>query len=318
MNNTGSEELSLRDVYQVLKRHARLIWGLPIAVAVLTLGVTLVLPKTYSSRVVYSLNVQNPVNGPAVFPTAQVLAQGYSELLDTSTLAPELGEADPNAVYKSSFDDRKGVWTLSAKGSSPSEAQLAVTKLSTSVAKYLDDQLTNIARQNQTAALELAKIQVIDARDQLRRIEPLLKQAQTSGGSSAVQVTGANPVAAALEGQGVNAQAARSTNPSTVSLALQVNTLRLNVANLESRIASAQRLLGSPQDLRESLGQAIMLRQIAAPGEPLEPDFPRPLLFTALAAVLAFLVAIVAAFVIEALRDPTPRPSNTLVPNPAD
>jgi LPS O-antigen subunit length determinant protein (WzzB/FepE family) len=309
MDSTGSEELSLRDVYQVLKRHVRLIVGLPVAAAVVTLGASMLLPKSYSSRAIYNLSVQNPAEGTSVFPTAQALAQGFSSSLSTSAQTALLGNEDPQQLYKSSFDDKQNLWTLTGKGDSPTAARLATEKLVVSAKRYINDQLVGIARQNQAATLELAKIQLQDARDQLRRVEPLLKQAQVSGNAAVV--------AAALQGEQGSSGQSRINSPA-VSLALQVNTLRVNIASLESRIASAQRLLADPQELRDSLGQAIMLRAILAPGDPLEADFPRPLLFTALAVVLGFLVAVVLAFVLEALRDPEPRSSTVIVPNPAD
>ncbi len=307
MDTNSQDELSLRDVFAVLQRHRGLILVLPMALALLTLTVTLLLPKSYSSRAVYSLNIKSD-EAFAGLPTASGLAQAYNDLLNTSEFAAGIGVEQPISVFQSKFDDKKGLWTLTAKGSSAIEAKDQAAKFSRHLEGYLNGQLLTIAKQKQTARLDVSQISLLDVRDQLRRVEPLLKEAQLSGNTAAI--------AAALEGQqGVGAQTARSANPAAVSLQLQVNTLRLNIANLESAIVSSQRLLAAPNELRASIGQVAVLQVITAPGEPLEPDFPRPALFAALAGVLGFLIALIAAFVLEALREPRihPKPQNMLV-----
>ena len=299
MDTHSSDELSLRDVFAVLNRYRGLIFTLPTAVALLALVVTLLLPKSYSSRAVYSLSIDNQT-AFAGLPSAAGLAQAYGDLLNTAEFAAAIKVEQPVNVFRSKFDDKKGLWTLTAEGGSAAEAKVQALKFSRHLEAYLNAQLLTIAKQKQVSSLAVSQISLLDGRDQLRRVEPLLKQAQISGNTATI--------AAALEGQqGVGAQTARSNSPAVVSLSLQVNTLRLAIAKLESAIASARRLLNSPNELRASIGQVAVLQVITAPGEPLEPDFPRPVLFAALAAVLGLLIALVAAFVLEALREPRPQ-----------
>ena len=296
MDTNLQDELSLRDVFAVLKRHRGLILILPIALALLTLVVTLLLPKSYSSRAVYSLSIKSD-EAFAGLPTAAGLAQAYGDLLSTSEFAAGIGVEQPINVFQSKFDDKKGLWTLTAKDSSAAEAKNQAAKFSRHLEAYLNTQLLTIAKQKQTSSLAVSQISLLDMRDQLRRVEPLLKDAQTSGNSTAM-------AAALEEQQGVGAQTARAPNPASVSLQLQVNTLRLSIAKLESAIVSSQRLLATPNELRASIGQVAVLQVVTRPGEPLEPDFPKPVLFAALAAVLGLLIALIAAFVLEALREP--------------
>ncbi len=296
MDTNSQDELSLRDVFAVLKRYRGLILVLPIALALLTLMVTLLLPKSYSSRAVYSLSIKSD-EAFAGLPTAAGLAQAYNDLLSTSEFAAAIGVERPTDTFQSKFDDKKGLWTLTAKDSSALEAKNQAAKFSRHLEAYLNTQLLTIAKQKQTSSLAVSQIGLLDLRDQLRRVAPLLKEAQTSVNSTTI--------AAALEGQqDVGAQTARSSNPAAVSLQLQVNTLRLSIAKLESAIVSSQRLLATPNELRASIGQMAVLQVVTTPGEPLEPDFPKPLLFASLAAVLGLLVALIAAFVLEALREP--------------
>ena len=292
METHSQSELSLRDVFAVLKRYRRLIFALPIAVALLTLMVTLLLPKSYSSRVIYNFSVASGL------PNAAGLAQAYSDQLSTAVAASNLGVDLPAQVFQSKFDEKKGLWTLTAKGESSLEAQRLAKRLMTNLKSYLDQLRLDIATQTQTSVISVTRVALRDAKEQLQRLEPLLK--------SSSQVVESSPVvAAALEGQqGIGAQAARSSNVTAVSLALQINSFRLNVATLESRLVAVQKLLGSPIDLKNSVGEAILLQLIAPPGQPLEADFPRPVLYTALAVVLGLLIALIAAFILEALREP--------------
>ena len=292
METHYSDELSLRDVFAVLKRRRGLIIALPIALALVTLAVTLLLPKSYSSRAIYNFSVATGL------PNAAGLAQAYTDQLSTAVAAADLGVELPAQVFQSKFDEKKGLWTLTAKGESPLEAQRLAQRLASNLASYLAKLRIDIATQTQTAALSVTRVALRDAKEQLQRLEPLLK-------SSSQVVENSPVVAAALEGQqGVGAQAARSSNVTAVSLALQINSFRLNVATLESRLVAIQKLLGSPDELKSSIGEQISLQVIAPPGQPLEADFPRPVLFTALAAVLGLLIALIAAFVLEALREP--------------
>ena len=306
MEPNSQNELSLRDVFTVLKRYRGLIGILPIAVALLTLVVTLLLPKSYSSRAVYSLSISKQTDGDATLaglPTAAGLAQAYSDLLGTADFAAALRVTNPSEVFQSEFNDKKNLWTLTGKGSSSSEAKDQALAIGRNLESFIDTQLLTIARQKKESSLAQSRIGLTDARDQLRRVEPLLKDVRASSSDPVI--------AAALEGQqAVGPQTARAASPSVVSLLLQVGNLRLNIANLESAIASSQRLLANPLELRASLGQVAVLQVITAPGEPLEPDFPHPVLFTTLAALLGFLIALIAAFVLEALREPRIQPES--------
>jgi LPS O-antigen subunit length determinant protein (WzzB/FepE family) len=292
METNSTDELSLRDVAAVLKRYRGLIVTLPIAVALLTLVITLLLPKSYSSRAIYNFSVATGL------PNAVGLAQAYTDQLNTAAVAANLGVEQPTDVFQSKFDEKKGLWTLTAKGGSPLEAQRLAQRLTGHLKTYLDKLRFDIATQMQSSALSVTRVSLRDAKEQLQRLEPLLK-------SSSQVVENSPVVAAALEGQqGVGAQAARSSNVTAVSLALQINSFRLNVATLESKLVAIQKLLGSSEELKNSIGEQISLQVIAPPGQPLEADFPRPMLFTALAAVLGLLIALIAAFILEALREP--------------
>lgn len=289
------DELSLRDVVAVLKRYSRLILITPILLALITLAVTLLLPKSFSSRAIYNFSVATGL------PNAVGLAQAYTDQLSTAVAATDLGIERPAQIFQSKFDEKKGLWTLTAQGDSPLEAQRLTQRLASNLETYLEKLRLNIATQTQTSALSVARVALRDASEQLQRIEPLLK--------SSSQVAESSPaIAAALEGQqGIGAQAARSSNVTAVSLALQINSFRLNVATLESKVVALQQLLRSPADLKSSVGEAILLQVVAPAGQPLEPDSPRPALFAALAGVLGMLVALVAAFILEALREPRPQ-----------
>ena len=89
---SASDELSLRDVYLVLRRWGRFIAVFTLAIAVIVLIVTLVMPKTDISRVTLSLSTNAASLGGSGLtgqllnnlPSLPGLAEGFSSLLQTS------------------------------------------------------------------------------------------------------------------------------------------------------------------------------------------------------------------------------------------
>ena len=79
----------MRDLYLVLRRNLRLVAGLPLGLAVLTLVLSLLWPKTYTSQVVVSLSLSNQSSQGLLnnLPSLSGLAQGFVDLLGTRLLA---------------------------------------------------------------------------------------------------------------------------------------------------------------------------------------------------------------------------------------
>ena len=239
-----SDEISLRDLYLVLKRRSRFIIGLTLGLASLTLLFSLLWPKTYTSQVVVSLSHSNQSSQGLLdnLPSLPGLAQGFLDLKQTQLLADQLGVDDPTRFYKARFDEKRGLLFLTAQGSTAVEARERAERILEVARKYLERNLLEGAQANLRAALTQARFDLKVAQDGLRGIQAELMQAP--------DLIAANPtvaVAAALEARGTDPQIARATNPAYTSLSLDESRLRSQIAQLEARIVTLTDFLKQPE-----------------------------------------------------------------------
>jgi LPS O-antigen subunit length determinant protein (WzzB/FepE family) len=310
-NSPTNDEISLRDVYLILRAKARLIMGFTLIPALLVLAASLVLPKTYSSRAVFSMTLTQDRPEFKSAPTPPGITQGFSEVIRNDGLRKELGESDAGIqeLYQSKFDERKNIWTLTALGNTPEQALSRAQKLAEVAKDYAITQVGGTIRTNYEANLAQYTVDLGVAENTLKRL--LIEQPK-------IGAINTDPnVAAGLEATRVNPQAARSSNPAQVSVSLQLAQLRATRAQLQSQIGSIQALLNDNKEFKLLVGRGMQVQTLAEPTAAIEADFPRPFLYTSLAAVLGLLVGLVAAFVTEALRDPnavnTPKAAPNLV-----
>jgi ABC-type sugar transport system permease subunit len=291
----------LRDLYLVLRRNLRLVAGLPLGLAVLTLALSLLWPKTYTSQVVVSLSLSNQSSQGLLnnLPSLSGLAQGFVDLQQTRLLANQLGVDDPTRFYKARFDEKRGLLFLTAQGSTAAEAEARAGRILEVARKYLERNLLEGAQSNLRAALTQARFDLQAAQDGLKGIQAQLRTAPDPVAS--------NPtVAAALEARGTDPQTARATNPAYTSLSLDESRLRSQIAQLEARIGTLTDFLKQPEAIGQMVSQALLVQVLVPPAEPLRPSFPRPLLFTVVAGVLGLVLGVLWAFVLEAIgpREP--------------
>ncbi|WP_337869753.1 Wzz/FepE/Etk N-terminal domain-containing protein [Meiothermus sp.] len=292
-----SDDISLRDIYLVLKRRVWQILGLGVALALVTLLWSLLWPKTYTSQVVVSLSLANQSSQGLLnnLPSLPGLAQGFVDLQNTRLLAEQLEVSDPTRFYSARFDDRRGLLFLTAQGRTSAEAGARAERILSVARKYLEDSLVEGARANIRAAQTQAQLDLRAAQDGLKGIQTQLRLAPDRAASNAT-------VAAGLEARGNDPQAARAANPAYTSLSLDESRLRSQIAQLEARIGTLTDFLQQPQAIGQLVSQALLVQVLVPPAEPLRPSFPRPLLFTVIAGVLGLLVGILWAFIAEAIR----------------
>lgn len=310
------DEISLRDLYLVLKRNARMILAVTLGAALVTFAISMILPKTYRSQANLSLSLsiqpfygqQQPTNQQERFsqilanlPSLSGLTGSFQDRLETRELAQSLGVANPASRYQAKFDDKTGIWRLSAKGSSPEEARRATEKLLATARDFLESKLTQTVNSNLAALLAQARIDAESAQIGLQEIKKALANTPPTVGADAA-------VASALESQGVNPLVARATSPAYASLKLQEANLRSQLAQAQARIETYSRLARNPQEIRTLVGQALQIQLLVAPSEPLRPVSPRPLLYAAIAAVLGLILSVFWAFLAEALAPRRPEP----------
>lgn len=308
---TNPDDISLRDLYLVLHRWRWLVLALPLGAAALTFVVSQFLPRSYQSRGVYSLSevtdkLSSPLNN---LPSLTGLVQGYSDALQSTALNAQLGETEPWEVFKTRFDDKRSIWTLTGSGSSPQQAQQRTERLMQSARTYLEDRIVGTVKANIAGTLEQTRLDLDQATSSLKALEAVVSSTPQVSSRDAATVAG-------LEAQGVGPQSSRTTNPAFVSLTLQLTQLKAQRAYAQARLETFTGLLNNPKRLKAFVGQALTVQTLATPSVPVRPESPRPLLFTAVAGVLGLLLGLLMPFVFEAIRDPARQraisPSKTL------
>jgi capsular polysaccharide biosynthesis protein len=292
----SQDEISLRDIYLILKKNISIVFGSTIGVGLIVLLMALVLPANYSSQAVLNLAVDNERAELKAAPTAVGLSQGLIQLVNNESLAAELKEERIQDIYKAKFDDKKSLLTLTANGNTANQAFERAKKFEQVAIAYFQNQIAQVVKTNLSANLAQSKLDIATTTDNLKRLEPLL---QTSQG-----IPNNAENAAALESQGVNPQLARANNPALVNLALQVSQLKVGLAAQQARQISLENLLGNSTAFAAFLGQGFQVQVLSKPNPALEPEFPKPGLMTALGLVAGLLLGVVGAFILEALRAP--------------
>ena len=302
-----SDELSLRDVYLVLRRWGRFIAAFTLVSSVIVLVVCLLLPKTYVSKVTLSLSTNTAsIGGAGVtgqllnnLPSLPGLAEGFSNLLQTTALTKDLGVANPEERYKVVFDAKKGLLTLSANGSTAREAFENTTKLTGVTKRYFTDRLVSAIVSNIDSLISRSKIDLANTKENLRLLQLELKKtpSETRTIDSILPMTGAT-------GRASGALSARGISPAYSTLSVQEATLRTGLAQSQSLIEALEPFKREAAELEKLVGQALQLQELTPAAEPLRADQPRPTLYAVLAGVLGLLISVIWAFIAEALRDP--------------
>jgi capsular polysaccharide biosynthesis protein len=294
MNN--QEEISLRDIYLILKKNINMVLGTTFGVGLIVLLVALVLPSSFSSQVVLNLAVDNERSEFKAAPTALGLSQGFIQLVNNESLAQKLQESRLQDTHKAKFDDKKSLLTLIATGSTANQAFERAGRFEAVAVGYFQDQIAGVVRTNIGATLSQTKLDIATTRDNLKRLEQLL---QTTQG-----MTSNSTNAAALESRGVNPQLARAENPALVNLTLQISQLKVTMAAQQARQVALETTLNDKNAFSALLGQGFQVQVLSKPTPAFEPEFPKPGLMTALGLVAGLLLGVIGVFVMEALRLP--------------
>lgn len=301
-----NDELSLRDVYLVLRRWSRFILVFTLSAVLLTFLVSLLLPKTYVSKVTLSLGLNTASLGGSSLtgqllsnlPSLSGLASGFNSLLDTNALTKDLGDDLPSDRYKASFDEKKSLFTLTAKGGTPREALENTQKFSQVTRQYFTDRISSVISTNVDSLLTRSRLDLAGTKENLRLLQETLKTTPKETRTLEIlPLSGAN-------GSSSGQVAARGVNPAYSALSVQEATLRTSVAQTQALIDALERVRNEPAETQKLVAQALQLQEIVPAAEPLRADFPRPTLYAALAGVLALLISLIVPFIAEAIRDP--------------
>ena len=320
------DEISLRDVYLVLKRSSRMIIGVTLATFVAVFAISNLLPATYESETLVQALVLKPSNqlgqeettGVAdvfrTLPEGTAMGLGFNKQIENA--GPYVAKVIGNAPVKvkSRFDDKKNVLTIVVRGRDAAETRQFAEELLAAFGKYVRDQAYGAASASLDGALEQARLDS-------EALQAKIKQLRSS--LSGVVPVKTNPTfQAALESDEVPPSVARADNPALAYVSLELAKQQTLKASLDAEIAALQRLAANPDQLRRLSEQAARVNVLSPPPLPQEPVAPRPLLNAVLAAMLALMLAVFWAFLSAALAEETdvsaePTPASPVSPSEA-
>ena len=311
------DEISLRDLYLILKRSSKWIAGFTVATALLVYLVSSLLPPTYESEaVVQALVLQQQNDKTLSFPAAAnvfrtlpdgvALGVGFAKQVETEGPYVTRVLGDAPVEVNASFDDKKNLLTLTVRGGDPAETKQFAEALLAAFDDYVKDRVFQSAGANLAGALAQSRLNLDSVRSQIRELEASLEQLP------AMNVAATD--AATLEAAGVAPDVARSGDPGRAYLGLELAKQQAQLANLNAEIASLEALAADPAQLRRLSEQAAQVNVLSPPPLPNQPVAPRPLFNTVLAALLALMLAVFWAFVREAIAPEEEAASATPAP----
>ena len=298
------DEISLRDIYLILKRSSRMIFGLSLATFLVVFGLSYMLPSTYESEAMVQALVLRPANQGGSLGVANIfrtLPEGKAMGLGFNKQIKNKGPYVINIIgntsvkVKSSIDYNKNILTISVLGHDAAETQQFVEELLAAFNKYVRDQAYGAANASLNGALEQARL---DAEALQAKIEQLRQSL-----SDIVPVKNGPASQAVLESNNIPPNVARADNPALAYVSLELAKQQTYMASLEAEINALQRLATNPEQLRRLSEQAARVNVLSPPSLPQEPVAPRPVFNAVLAAVLAFMAAVFWAFIGAALAE---------------
>jgi len=310
------DEISLRDLYLMLKRQSRWILAVTVLVTVAVFAVSSLWPPTYESEAVAQALVLNQDGTELEFPAAAyvfrtlpagpALGLGFSRQIETHGpyVARVIGEATVEA--KARFDDKKNLLTITVRGGDPKETWQFALDLLSAFDDYVKDRVFQSAGANLAGALAQSRLKLGSVRSQITELEASLAKVP--------RVEAGTDTQTALESDDVPPNVARASNPALAYLGLELAKQQAQLAGLNAEIASLEALAGDPARLRRLSEQVAQVGVLSPPAVPEEPVAPRVLLNTALAAVLTLMFAVFLAFLREAVAA---EPGVSAAPAPA-
>ncbi len=316
------DEISLRDVYLILKRSSRMILGVTLLALVVAYGVSVLLPPTYESEALVQalvLKTSDEATAPGVtdvfrtLPDGTAMGLGFNKQIENE--GPYVAKVIGNAPVKveSRFDDKKNVLTITVRGRDAAETRQFAEELLAAFGNYVRDQAYAGASASLEGVLEQARLSYAALQARIDQLKNSLSQAVPVGTGDAAKL--------ALESDGVPPNVARSDDPALAYMSLELAKQQTDKASLEAEINALQQLAANPDQLRRLSEQAARVNVLSPPPLPQEPVAPRPLLNAVLAAVLAFVLAVFWAFISAALADEEtsaePAPASPTAPSEA-
>ncbi len=299
------DELTLRDLYLILRRHARGILVFTLGLGLLAFAVSLGMPKKYQSTAVLGVTeLPKGAQEQSVRFSTAALVEGFKSALETRAFAASLGEERSVTWAKVSYDAKRGYIRLQATGPTPAAARDRARRLVEAAERRFT--AAAVAAVRTSLAKEAAQTEgdVRALKEQIRQLEASL---------NALPPGRASAPSAALQSAGVDPLVAESADPARTYLRLELAKARAELAAKQARQKELAYLLGDEQALSTLAAGSLGVRRVAEPGLPERPVAPRVLLNTALALVLGLFLGIFWAFLRAALEAPEVEPAGGAV-----
>jgi len=288
------DELTLRDLYLILKRHARGILVFTLGLGLLALAVSLWMPKKYQSSAVLGVaEMPKEARGLAVRLTTAALVEGFKSALETRAFAALLGEERLVNWAKVSYDAKRGYIRLQATATTPAAARDRARRLVEAAEKRFTVAAVTAVRTSLAKEDVQVKGEIQALKEQIRQLEATLKKfapARASAPSPSLQSAGVDPLVA------------ESADPARAYLRLELAKVLAELAAKQARQKELAYLLGDGQALSALAAGSLSVRLVAEPGLPERPVSPRVFLNTVLAMIMGLILGVFWAFLRTALE----------------
>ena len=303
------EELSLRDIADILGQYKALLLGLPLLLAAIAFGVASFSPKTYTSDTVVALNntAATAALDPSLLPSVPALAGGY-QVAAPKRLA-QLWNVEPKKVgeqFGVAFDDKTGAVRLAAQANQPSMAQTRAEQAVNDFVKYANGVTTSVLVTSYRSKVEQTQQDIQSDQRVLKSLRTSLAATPTvlagkglSSGRDAAAGAGLDPRFAG--------NADQAANPAYSFLAVQIAQTEARLASNYAALARLQASLNNPEQLISLARQTTQLNRLADANLPTKAGGLGRGVITLLALLLGALLAVLIAFVHHALRRPAIR-----------
>ncbi len=310
------EELTIRDLYEVLRRYRTLLIALPLAVAVLVFAVASFLPRTYAAEAVLTVGIAAtaPTDSgnifdfdPKLLPTPGALVSAYQ----SSAPARLAGswQTDARSVlqdFEATQDDQSSALTLTAKAHSPQAALSRAQAAASDFKSYVNTVAASVLNTSLGTVQRRVQVQLSTDSELVRELQRL--RAQTP---PILPGVGQSTVRDQLEAAGVDPRYAgasdESANPAFTLLTVQVAQNQARVANDQATLARLKSLLADKPGQLALAGQLVQVNLLGAPSLPLKAQGLGPATLAVLAYLLALVATVLWALLHHAVRGPEPR-----------
>lgn len=321
------DEISLRDIADILAPQRAVLLGVPLLLAAIALGVVGAVPGTYASTVVLSVGTapnsgsgESELLAAELLPGSAALASAYEQAaparlaqrwrLDGRDLAPLL-DVRVN-------DQSKAVNVVARASGDPEQARARAAAAASDFRNFVDERVSAALGAGLAAQLGQAKLSLSADRQVRQSLKALVEQTP-----QVLPGTGQASLRQNLSAQGLDPRftgnSDQAASPAYALLSVRLAETEARLATTEAQVTRLQTLLRDRQQRLTVARQVVQVQVLNPASTPTKPVGPGRAVVTVLAFVLGLLLSVVWALLRHALRrDPAPRREPRTQPTPGD